>query len=239
MTPLADKTRIVIQVCDALAASDTGKASKIARKAYPFAPRTKAETKLYIKTFAATSVVLRNSVGAGSVVAQLGATQPVSTRSPFSAFTSTSIFMRDGFVDCYAGTQLVFPGVLRLLSLLLPADFPWDPHWNPSVSHIISWDLCPTVDHVVPLSRGGTDTEDNWVTTSMVLNNVKGKRTLDELGWSPPRSLNSDATDWDGLMGWFLDFISRSPQHLAHNYIKTWHSAAKRVSESGLTRRCS
>jgi hypothetical protein len=69
----------------------------------------------------------------------------------------------------------------------------------------------------------------------MVLNNVKGRRTLDELGWPPPCSRRGDGAAWDGLMGWFLDFISQTPEHLAHNYIKTWHSAAKRANNSGLT----
>ena len=32
---------------------------------------------------------------------------------------SVSVFLRDGFIDRYSGQRLVFPGTLRLLSLLL------------------------------------------------------------------------------------------------------------------------
>ena len=229
MTPLDNKTRIVRHVCEALAAGDTLKASEIARRDYPFAPRTKSETKLYSSAYAATSVILRDGFIPRSAGTRLVAPQTVGKRSSPSAFAATSLFMRDGFIDRYTGTQLIFPGALRLLSLLLPAEFPWDRNWEPSVSHIISWDFFPTVDHVVPITRLEVpDSTDNWITTSMMLNNVKARRTLDELGWTilPP----GDSATWDGLMRWFLEFISRSPEHLAHSYIKTWHSAAKRVT---------
>ena len=39
------------------------------------------------------------------------------------------------------------------------------------------------VDHVVPLSRGGTDTLDNLVAACSDCNSRKGWRLLEELGW--------------------------------------------------------
>ncbi len=159
------------------------------------------------------------------------ALQTTAKRS-LSAFAATSVFQRDGFIDRYSGTQLVFPGVLRLLSRLLPDEFPAHPNWKMSESHIIYWELFPTVDHIVPIARGGTDTSDNWVTTSMVLNSAKSNWTLEELRWTllPP----GDLSDWDGLVGWFLAFVADSPEHLADRYIKTWHSAARRMSTAEL-----
>jgi 5-methylcytosine-specific restriction endonuclease McrA len=190
MTPLAEKTRIVSEVCAALAAGDTAKASDIARRGYPFAP-------------------------------------PTAGKRAFTALVATSVFLRDGFIDRYRGTQLVFPGVLRLLSRLLPAEFPAHPNWKMSESHVIYYELFPTVDHVIPIARGGTHTADNWVTTSMLINSAKANWTLDELRWTllPP----GDPANWDGLLQWFLEFIARSPEYLADNYIKTWHSAAQRA----------
>lgn len=40
-----------------------------------------------------------------------------------------------------------------------------------------------TIDHVVPRSRGGEDTWENLVTCCFKCNNVKGDRTLAQLGW--------------------------------------------------------
>jgi 5-methylcytosine-specific restriction endonuclease McrA len=193
MPPLAEKSHIVRQVCEALAAGDRVKASTIARRDYPFAPQNKG-------------------------------------KRSFSALAATSVFLRDGFIDRYAGTQLVYPGALRLLSRLLPAEFPAHPNWKSSESHIIYYELFPTVDHIHPVARGGVNTPDNWATTSMILNSAKANWTLQELNWTlrPP----GDSAAWDGMLHWFLEFIARSPEHLADNYIKTWHSVGARAIKS-------
>lgn len=146
----------------------------------------------------------------------------------FSAFQATSVFRRDGFIDRYSGTELVFPGALRLLSRLLPAEFPAHPNWKASESHIVYYELFPTIDHVVPIALGGENNRGNWVTTSMVHNSAKANFTLDVMGWTvlPP----GDLVKWDGMTKWFVDFVARAPEHLADPYIKTWLAAAKRAS---------
>ena len=147
-------------------------------------------------------------------------------RSAITPAMATPVFLRDGFIDRYSGTRLVFPGALRLLSRLLPEEFPAHPNWKMAESHIAFWELFPTVDHLVPVARGGTHTADNWMTTSMVTNSAKANWTLEELGWKlmPP----GDPSAWDGLVPWFLSFITCCPEHLQDGYIKTWHAAASR-----------
>ena len=44
-----------------------------------------------------------------------------------------------------------------------------------------------TIDHVIPLSRGGPKTIDNCVAACVRCNGRKGSRTLAELGWRVPR----------------------------------------------------
>lgn len=44
-----------------------------------------------------------------------------------------------------------------------------------------------TVDHVLPRSRGGTDSWENLVACCVRCNNVKGNRTPDEMGWTLQR----------------------------------------------------
>ena len=44
-----------------------------------------------------------------------------------------------------------------------------------------------TIDHVIPVARGGADDESNVVTTSMLRNSAKSNWLLDEVGW--PRCL--------------------------------------------------
>ena len=109
--------------------------------------------------------------------------RPVPATRRYSPYQSCQVFIRDGFIDRYAGTRLVFPGALRILSIEMPKEFPFHPNWKMSESHIVYWELFPTIDHVVPVSKGGADEEQNWVSTSMLRNNAKSNWTLEELGW--------------------------------------------------------
>jgi len=65
----------------------------------------------------------------------------------------TRIFARDGFIDRYRGSRLIFPPVLRLLSLYLPKEFPYHKNGKMTEGHMAYWELFPTVDHVVPSSE--------------------------------------------------------------------------------------
>ncbi len=154
------------------------------------------------------------------------AVSPESRR--YTEVQSLQVFIRDGFVDRYSGQRLVFPGVLRLLSRLLPQEFPFHPNWKMSETHAAYWELFPTIDHVLPVARGGADSETNWVTTSMVRNAAKANWTLEELGWSlyPAGSI----ADWDGLTGAFLDFVASDRSVLEDAYLRRWHSAAVRIA---------
>jgi 5-methylcytosine-specific restriction endonuclease McrA len=96
---------------------------------------------------------------------------------------SLSVFRRDGFIDRYSGDRLVFPGTLRLLSFYFPDEFPFHPHWHTQKTHFAYWLLCPTVDHVIPIARGGADDADNMVTTSQLHNSAKGHWLLIQEIW--------------------------------------------------------
>lgn len=64
----------------------------------------------------------------------------VATKRRYGPMESTRIFVRDGFIDRYSGDRLVFPPVLRLLSVVLPADFPYQANWRTDSTHIRAWD---------------------------------------------------------------------------------------------------
>ncbi|WP_234707846.1 HNH endonuclease [Mycolicibacterium elephantis] len=124
----------------------------------------------------------------------------------YSERLSMELFLRDGFIDVYTGNRLINPGVLRLLHVLLGDDFPAHPNWKASETHIAFWELFPTVDHLVPVSRGGKDEKSNWVTASMLSNQAKAHWTVGELGWErhPPGAIE----EWDGLSQWLVDYLA-------------------------------
>ena len=142
----------------------------------------------------------------------------------------TKIFLRDGFIDRYTGTKLVFPPVLRIISKALPEVFPFQSNWKMTETHVAYWELFPTIDHIKPIARGGYDTEENIITTSMIRNAAKSNFTLEEIGWSvkEPGNLN----DWDGLTEVFKQLIQAGPLLIKDPYIRNWQTALQRAENS-------
>jgi hypothetical protein len=142
----------------------------------------------------------------------------------FNETQALQVFLRDGFVDRYSGKRLLFPAVLRVLTAMMPDEFPFHRNWKMSETHPSYWELFPTLDHIVPIARGGPDDEGNIVSTSMLRNSAKANWTLEELGWSihPPGDLNR----WDGMMTWCIEIAERTPQMARHGYIGRWCRAA-------------
>lgn len=147
------------------------------------------------------------------------------TKRQYGAKESTRTFVRDGFLDRYTGDRLIFPPVLRILSAALPNEFPFHTNWKTDVTHPSYWEVGATIDHLVPVSRGGADDETNWVTTSMARNSAKMNWTLADLGWTlqPPGNVK----DWDGLMGWFVSYTDLHPETIVNSSVKQWKAAAK------------
>lgn len=142
----------------------------------------------------------------------------------YTTLDSMRVFVRDGFIDRYSGERLVFPGTLRALSLMFPAHFPFHPNWKTDACHFAYYELSPTIDHIVPITRGGSDVSENWVTTSMIRNAAKGNFLIEELGWRVlPRG---DIAKWDGLTSWFFR-QNKIQNYRSHNAtIRSWADAA-------------
>jgi hypothetical protein len=139
----------------------------------------------------------------------------------------TALFVRDGFVDRYSGERLVFPGALLLLSHLLPEEFPYQANWRADACHIMYWELYPSLDHLVPIARGGSDDVGNWVTTSGFRNGAKGNALLEEIGWTLHPA--GDFREWDGLTKWFVDHCSRDAALSRDSSLGKWYRAARDV----------
>lgn len=146
------------------------------------------------------------------------------TKRKYGPLESTRVFMKDGFIDRYSGHQLIFPPVFRVLSAVLPVDFPYHPAWKTEVTHPAYWEIGATIDHLVPVTRGGADDESNWLTTSMAHNYAKMNWSLEELGWQLHPA--GDCRDWDGLMGWFIRYTADNLELLTNASVRTWHRAA-------------
>ncbi len=154
---------------------------------------------------------------------------PVDRRKAFTKLDRTRVFLRDGFIDRYSGGRLFFPPVLEVISESIPDDFPTHPNGKFSECHAAHWELYSSVDHLVPVARGGAHEMDNWVTTSMMRNLIKSHWRLEDLGWEllPPGRLD----EWDGMLGWFLKFTEERSDMLDLAGVRDWHKAALRAME--------
>ncbi len=141
----------------------------------------------------------------------------------FRSLDYTRVFIRDGFVDRYTGERLVFPPVLRILSHALPERFPYHPNWKTQVTHPAYWELGATIDHRVPVTRGGVDEPSNWLTTSMARNSAKMNWTVEEVGWRVWPA--GDFGQWDGLIRWCLQYANTHPEMLRNNGLRHWLQA--------------
>lgn len=174
---------------------------------------------------ACSLIAVNDFSGASRVVAkEYPFSPPQKSGRHYTPTDMTRIFRRDGFIDRYKGTRLIFPPVLHLLSHYLPTEFPYQTNWKMAECHMAYWQLMPTIDHKMPVARGGADAEENWVCCSMLTNSIKSNWTLEELQWAlyPP----GDPAAWDGMMGWFLQQVTNDPSTLDIPYISHWHGAA-------------
>ena len=157
-----------------------------------------------------TNLISGDKARASATITQQFPHNPINRSSRnYTPKQCMNVFLRDGFIDRYSGNRLLFPGALKILSLELPFEFPYQSHWKTTDTHIGYWYFYPTVDHVQPIARGGSNSEDNLVTTSQLRNSAKSHWTLDELGWAlhPP----GDLQRWDGLLKQTIEYVDNNP----------------------------
>ena len=138
----------------------------------------------------------------------------------YSKYQMCKVFLKDGFIDRYSGDKLIFPGLIKIMTNEFPDIFKYQRNWKMSETHMIYWDLCPTIDHLVPVARGGQDIEENWITTSMIRNSAKSNWTIEEIGWELHNK--GELKNWDGLVSYFLELIDKNPDYEKDSYILNW-----------------
>ncbi|GAB2777461.1 HNH endonuclease [Salinimicrobium soli] len=150
-------------------------------------------------------------------------------KSQYSRYQMCRVFLRDGFIDRYSGNKLLFPGLIKTLTIEFPDIFKYHRNWKMSDTHMIYWDLFPTIDHLIPLARGGKDIFDNRITTSMIRNSAKSNWTIEEIGWALHPKGHLD--DWDGLVHYFLELTNKNPYYEKDNYVRNWKGSLLRAMD--------
>lgn len=122
---------------------------------------------------------------------------PVIARRTPSVRKLAGIYDRDRYQCRYCGAKTVLIPVMRLIAAAYPLEFPYHRHGKAGVTHPAFDFSSASLDHVIPVTRGGDALDDdNIVTACWVCNRVKGSFPLDVLRWT----LRAPADDtWRGL----------------------------------------
>lgn len=179
-----------------------------------------SESKISVIESAANKLLTNDTIAAKDIIAQNYPFCPVKKES--RKYTITEMmeqFFRDGFIDRYSGEKLINPGMLRVMSVKMPTEFPFHEHWKIDACHMAYWDFQPTVDHIYPIALGGKDIPENWASTSMINNSAKANFTLEQLGWTLKEK--GDIREWDGLSNTFPSTFLKKPYHLIFHSFPT------------------
>lgn len=130
------------------------------------------------------------------------------------------VFHRDHYTCRYCGKPTIFIGILRLMSLEFPDDFPYHKNWKWKNTHPAYWELTTSCDHKIPVARGGDNNIENLVTACYKCNSMKTIWTLDELGWELKEIDNSE---WDGLINNFIRLMEQ--KKIKDNSLRTYYNA--------------
>ena len=120
----------------------------------------------------------------------------IQTRMP-PANVTRNIFERDGWRCRYCGTR-VFSAKAR--RRIIDA-FPTETHWveKEYERHAALTCQAASLDHILPHSRGGDNSEDNLVTACGPCQYGRNQWTIDEFGFYDPRQFTPEVDSWDGL----------------------------------------
>jgi hypothetical protein len=119
---------------------------------------------------------------------------PPSRTARVSQVDKARIFFRDSFTCRHCERETIFEPVFRVLALLHPAGVPYDDHWRRVACHPDVMTHATSLDHVLPVSRGGTNDWENLVTACAGCQ----YRKMDDI-WPDPRPVATST--WDGLSG--------------------------------------
>jgi hypothetical protein len=133
---------------------------------------------------AAIALVRGDDAAARQAMAPIAYTRhEVPVRSEPSETVIASIYRRDRFRCRYCGCRVVPIPIMRLISQLLPEQFPHHPYWKGGETHPAFSSRSATLDHLVPWAGGGRNEPENLVCACWVCNRIKGDLGLEQLGW--------------------------------------------------------
>lgn len=121
-------------------------------------------------------------------------------RNPVTKKLQLKIWVRDNWTCRYCGDSVFFSPTLKLLSELSPNHGYYHPNGKADkMLSLFQWRWA-SVDHVNPASKGGVNSEENYVTACWKCNLTLNDLSLEQ-GKPKPVKSNENAirVNWDGF----------------------------------------
>ncbi len=115
-----------------------------------------------------------------------------------SSTVELSIFRRDGWRCRFCGSRVISRRARTIIATLFPAEARWGKSFH-TQKHCALGSLAASLDHIVPHARGGSNEESNLVTACTPCQFGRNQWTLEEVGFTDPRSRAPVPDAWDGL----------------------------------------
>ncbi len=108
------------------------------------------------------------------------------------------IFRRDGWHCRFCGIRIISLEAIKLLDTIFPDEVRWraKPYRNRNAAFNV---MASSLDHIVPHSRGGGNDPQNLVAACGGCQFGRMQYTLEEVGFTDPRTRPPVHDSWDGL----------------------------------------
>ena len=119
------------------------------------------------------------------------------------------IFCRDNWHCRYCNDAVIFTPLLKILDNISPNRGYYHPNGKSDKMLSLFANKFASVDHIVPVTKGGKNEVDNFVTSCWECNLKFGNKTHKE-GKPKPQNKNSNVTNWDGFSSLYPKLINKS-----------------------------
>ena len=123
------------------------------------------------------------------------------------------VWQRDFWSCRYCGEVVFFSPTLKLLDKLSPGHGYYHPNGKTNkILGLFQWKWA-SIDHINPVTKGGLNDEDNYVTSCWQCNLKFGNKNLNQ-GKSKPIeiNINSKLVNWDGLSSLYIKLVNKDDE---------------------------
>ena len=120
------------------------------------------------------------------------------SREPISKEIQYKVFCRDNWHCRYCSDSVFFSPILKVLGAISPGHGYYHPNGKSDEMIPLFANKFASVDHITPVTKGGENNLDNYVTSCWECNLKYGNKTTEE-GKPLPNPITSSDAKWDGL----------------------------------------